>query len=203
MQSDSPRLAPLAEADWSEEQRQLLEAGRMGGRVLNIFRTLVRHPKLLKRWLVFGNHILNKSTLAPRERELVILRIGWLCRCEYEWSQHVIIGKSCGLDDSDIRRVKTGPGADGLDPFDDLLLRAVDELHSDAFIGAATWRELAGRLSEEQLLDLIFTVGQYNLVSMALNSLGVPLDDGIPGDPEIHSERNPAPSRALSQENSA
>lgn len=161
----------------------------MGGRVLNIFRTLVRHPKLMKRWLVFGNHILNKSTLPPREREILILRIGWLCRCEYEWSQHVGIGKTCGLDDADIRRIKQGPGAEGLAPLDALLLRAVDELHAGAVITTETWESLAGHLNEQQLIDLVFTVGQYNLVSMALNTLGVPLDEGIPGDPEIYEVR--------------
>ena len=29
-------------------------------------------------------------------------------------------------------------------------------------------------------MDAVFTVGQYNLVSWALNSFGVPLDDFLP-----------------------
>jgi len=192
MQTDQPRLAPLDPSDWSDEQRQLLVGSEMGNRVLNIFSTLVRHPKLMKRWLVFGNHVLNKSTLPEREREILILRIGWLCRCEYEWSQHVVIGKKCGLDDADMRRIKTGPGSEDASALDDLLLRAVDELHADAVIGDETWRGLARHLNQQQLIDLIFTVGQYNLVSMALNSLGVPLDEGVPGDPEIRARRSPS-----------
>ena len=71
------------------------------GRVLNIFATLARHPKLLKRWLVFGDHVLGKSTLSAREREIAILRVGWLCRCEYEWGQHVVIGRMVGLSERD------------------------------------------------------------------------------------------------------
>jgi len=192
MQTDPPRLAPLDPSEWSEEQKQLLDGGKMGGRVLNIFRTLVRHPKLMKRWLVFGNHILNKSTLPPREREILILRIGWLCGCEYEWSQHVVIGRECGLSDGDIRRIKIGPAAEGLAPLDRLLLQAADELHADAAVHTETWHALADHLNEQQLIDLVFTVGQYNLVSMALNTLGVPLDEGIPGDPEIHTARRAA-----------
>jgi alkylhydroperoxidase family enzyme len=93
MRLENPRIAPLEESECGEEQRELLARAQVGGRVLNIFRTLVRHPKLLKRWMVFGNHVLNKSTLDPREREILILRIGWLCRSEYEWGQHVAIGK--------------------------------------------------------------------------------------------------------------
>jgi len=146
----------------------------------------------MKRWLVFGNHVVAKSTLPARERELVILRIGWLCGCEYEWSQHVLIGRQCGLTDADFSRIQAGPDAAGIDPFDAVLLRAVDELHSDARIGDATWNALSERFDEKQLLDLVFAVGQYNLVSMALNTLGVPLDEGIPGEPRLRGSRPPA-----------
>jgi alkylhydroperoxidase family enzyme len=176
-----PRLEPLAEEQWDDETRELLERSRVDGRVFNIFRTLAHHPKLLKRWLVFGGHILHKSTLPPRERELLILRIGWLCRAEYEWGQHVLIGRRAGLTDDEINRIKEGPDAPGWKESDAVLLRAVDELHANAFISDAVWKALAARYDTQQLLDVIFTVGQYNLVSMALNTLGVQLDQGIKG----------------------
>ena len=183
MRLSSPRLTPLDPADFAPELRDVALADH-DGQPLNIFRTLARHPKLLKRWLVFANHVLFKSSLAPRERELVILRIGWLCRAEYEWGQHVLIGKDAGLDDAEIRRITEGPDAPGWSELDQLLLRATDELHGDAFISDATWKGLEGHLSEEQRIDLVFAIGQYNLVSMALNTLGVQLDPGIPGFPE-------------------
>jgi 4-carboxymuconolactone decarboxylase len=85
MRLKKPRVAPLAEVEWDEEAKEVLGPMSSLGPLLNIFATLGRHPKLLKRWLVFGNHVLAKSTLPPRERELVILRVGWLCRAEYEW----------------------------------------------------------------------------------------------------------------------
>ena len=62
-----------------------------------------------------------------------------------------------------------------------LLLQATDELHSDAHIIDATWQGLLAHYNTQQMMDLVFTVGQYNLVSMALNSFGVQLDDGVPG----------------------
>jgi alkylhydroperoxidase family enzyme len=130
---------------------------------------------------VFGNHVLAKSTLPAREREIAILRMGWLCRAEYEWGHHVAIGKKAGLNADDIARVAEGPDASGLDPFESTLLRAVDELHANSFIGDSTWRELAERYTTEQLMDLLFTAGQYKLVSMVLNSLGVQLEAGFEG----------------------
>jgi alkylhydroperoxidase family enzyme len=178
-----PRIDPMPESEWSDEVREILPQNPGATHVANIFTTLARHPKLLKRWLVFGGHILGKSTLPPREREILILRTGWLWRCEYEWGQHVIIGRKAGLSDDEIRRITQGATAPGWDPFEAALLRAADELRADAMISDATWRVLAARYGTRELIDLVFTVGQYTLVSMALNTLGVALDPGVEGFP--------------------
>ena len=183
MRLSKARVEPVPEAEWTPELRELLPRGVGGGRVLAIFTTLARHPKLLKRWLVFGNHVLFKSTLGARERELAILRVGWLCRAEYEWGQHAVIGRQVGLRDEEIRRVIAGPDAAGWTPLEAAVLRAADELHEDSMISDATWKELSKYYGVEQLMDLIFAIGQYTLVSMALNSLGVQLDQGIEGFP--------------------
>ena len=188
MRLTEPRVAPLGDSEWTGEAAELKERFTQGGpgdgRVLNIFRTLAHHPKLLKRWTVFGNHILSKSTLPARDREILILRIGWLCRAEYEWGQHVVIGRRAGLDDADIARIAKGPDAESWDPFEAALVRAADELHADAMVSDETWKTLSERYDTRQMLDVLFTVGQYNLVSMVLNSAGVQLDEGISGFPD-------------------
>ena len=154
----------------------------MRARVYNVVGTLARHWEAAKKFQVWAYHIMGEtSTLVPRERELLILRIGWLCQAEYEWGQHVIFGREAGLTDEEIARIKEGPNADGWDPFDAVLLRAADELHADAFISDATWAALSERYTTQQLMDVVFTVGQYNMVSMALNSFGVQLDNGVKG----------------------
>lgn len=181
MKLETPRLKPIPQADWNDEVRKILQPNVEQGSVFNIFKTLAHHPDLLRRWLVFGNHVLFKSTLPPRERELVILRIGWLCEAEYEWAQHVKIGKDTGLTDVEIERIKAGPNARGWNEPDTLLLQATDELRRDAFISDATWKGLSAHFDTKQLMDVVFAVGQYNLVSMALNTLGVQLDDGLEG----------------------
>lgn len=176
MRLTEPRVPPLAISEMSDEQREILYRAS-GDRPLNIFRTLIRHPKLLKRWTVFGTHILNKSTLPDRQRELAILRIGHLCRSGYEWAQHERIGRDAGLTDEEIGWIKEGPEAIGWSAADRAILRAADELHADFFISDATWNELKESYRDEQLMDLIFAVGNYTLVSMALNTLGVQMED--------------------------
>ncbi len=181
MRVSEPRVTPLPASERDEDSQEVLSRVARDGRVLNIYATLARHPKLLKRWSVFGTHVLYRSTLPPRERELLILRTGWLCRSEYEWGQHVVIAKRSGVNEEEIARVKEGPDADGWGEPDRALLRAADELLGDAFIGDATWQMLSERFDTRQLIDIIFTVGQYNLVSMALNTLGVQLEYGVKG----------------------
>lgn len=179
MRLSRPRVPALEKDEWGAEAQDIM--ARFEGREpFNIFKTLAHHPELFRRWLVFANHILGKSTLPPREREILILRIGWLCRAGYEWGQHVLIGRDCGLTDEEIQRIKAGPDAPGWSDADRALLEAVDELHADAHVSDATWEKLSAVWSTQQLLDLVFTVGQYNLVSMALNTLGVQPDPGLP-----------------------
>ena len=68
-----------------------------------------------------------------------------------------------------------------MDQLDSLVLRATDELHAEKQISEETWTSLLEFWSEQQLMDLVFAVGQYTLVSMALKTFGVPLDDFLTG----------------------
>jgi alkylhydroperoxidase family enzyme len=181
MRLDKPRIPALAPDEWSPEAAEVMKPFVRQGRVFNIFRTLSNHPDLAKRWMVFANHILGKSTLPVRERELIILRIGYLCQSGYEWGQHVLIARQAGMTDAEIRSCKTGPSTPGLSELDRLLLQATDDLHNDAHVSDATWAGLSKLLSTQQMMDVVFTIGQYNLVSMALNSFGVQPDEGLPG----------------------
>ncbi|WP_246312065.1 carboxymuconolactone decarboxylase family protein [Pseudaquabacterium terrae] len=123
---------------------------------------------------------MNGSGLPPREREIVMLRMGWLCQSEYEWAQHARIAKSdAGLSDADLHRIAQGPDVAGWRDTERALLRMVDELRCDAMVSDATWRALRARYANPQMLALILTAGQYQFVSMALNSLGVQLDPGL------------------------
>jgi 4-carboxymuconolactone decarboxylase len=164
----------------SGEDAETVAKNRVGGRDLNLFRVMMHHPKLTRRWTVFAGHILSKQTLPVRDRELAILRIGWLNQSEYEWAQHVEIAKRAGVSEADIERVQVGPQADWT-AHETSLLQAADDLFEHSVIADGTWAALSTHYSTEQTMDLVFTIGQYNLVSWALNSFGVPLDDYLPG----------------------
>jgi len=179
MRLTEPRLGPKERVDWDDIDHVIMKPFIESDSDHNVFKTLLNHPSLFKRWLVFANHVLFKSTLALRDKELVILRVGHRCQSGYEWAQHEVIGRKAGLADAEVQSAIIGPKRSRLNDKDCCLLTATDELLDDAFISDDTWCDLQSHLNQKQIVDLIFTVGQYNLVSMTLNSLGVQLDQGL------------------------
>lgn len=177
----APRIPPVPEEERVGAVKELLDSVALATDA-NIFTTLVRAPGLFRRWLPFGGKLL-AGKIPARERELLILRTGWNCRAEYEWAQHVVIGRSAGLSDEEIERVVVGPEAPGWDPFDATLLRAADELHENFRLSDETWSEVAARYDTQQLIELPMLVGHYHLVAMTLNTIGVQLDEGLSGFP--------------------
>ena len=180
---DSARIQPVAQPD--AELREIL-AGALthDGTPLNIFGVLGRHPKLLKRFNLLGGFLLNKGLIPAREREIVILRIGWNARARYEFGQHTLIGRRSGLTDTEIVAL-TCPADDHAWSDDDRTLIALaDELADDDCVGDATWARLADRWDDAELVELLVLAGFYRMVSGFLNSAGVQLDDGVPGFPD-------------------
>lgn len=149
---------------------------------LNVLGTFAHHPDLTAAFMAFNAHVLYGSTLTPRERELAVLRVAALRNATYEWEQHVLMALDCGIDEAEVARVADGPDAPGWSLTDQAMLRAVDELVTDATITDPTWTVLRGALDDRQVLDLIFTVGAYDMLAMALRVCGTPLDDDLKRD---------------------
>jgi len=185
------RIEPLPPGEWSPEMKEAVAVlrpenprhpiVRTPGRpkALNALGTLVRHPELAKAFNTFNGHILFSSTLSPRERELLVLRVASVRASEYEWRQHQVLAADVGLDDDEVARIAAGPEAPGWSELDQAMLRAVDELIGAGAVSDATWAVLADHFVEQQLMDLVFTVGAYEILAMAFRSFGIELDDDL------------------------
>jgi alkylhydroperoxidase family enzyme len=165
----APRIDPL-----DEEAEGLLS--------LNIFRTMARHRALAERFSRFGGYLLFKGLLPAREREIVILRVGWRSGSVYEFGQHTIIGKNAGVTEEQIERLAVEE-LDGWTDDDRALVTMADELCAGDTVTEPTWSALASRWSEAELMELLVVAGFYRMVSGFLNSVGVQLDPGTPGWP--------------------
>ncbi|TQS43341.1 carboxymuconolactone decarboxylase family protein [Cryptosporangium phraense] len=174
-------LTPVPREDWSPDLTEFIasfranvgagrsEAGRASG--ANLLGTLAHHPALTQAFLTFNGHVLYGTTLTPRQRELLVLRVAHRRRSDYEWAQHVLLGRAAGLTDDEIAAVASDPVS--LGALDRVLLVAADELLVEGALSGETWKALSADLDDRQIMDVVFTVGTYALVAMALRSFGV------------------------------
>jgi len=172
----SVRVPPLAPHERDQRQTALVE---LAGAELGVYTTLVRNPDIFADFLPLGQRLLHRSTLDPRARELLIMRVAWLCRAPYVWSHHEVIGRSAGLTDDDLAALETRT-VDNTDPLRAMLLRAADELVGDHRLSDPAWNDLTRRYPTEQLIEICMLVGQYAMLTGVLNTLGVQIEDGYP-----------------------
>lgn len=137
--------------------------------------TLVNHPELTKAFLGFSVHLLFRSTLPPRLREVAILRVAELHDCAYEREHHIgIAQEEAGLTRTEIDAALAGRSDV---PLEQQVLDAVDELLETSRLSEESWTDLSTHLDTRQLMDLIFTVGGYSLLAMAYNTFGIEFED--------------------------
>jgi alkylhydroperoxidase family enzyme len=187
----TPRIPPLPPKEWPPEMREALavlypsnarhprpvQEGRPKG--LNALGTLAQHPELARAYHTFNGHVLFATSLSTRQREVLVLRVAAVRDSEYEWEQHAVLAGDNGIDEDEVARIAEGPSAPGWSALDAAMLRAVDDLLADARIGDESWAVLAAELDTHQLMDLVFTVGAYDLMAMAFRTFGVELDDDL------------------------
>ena len=186
------RIPPLPPGEWPKEMGAAIgalrppaprhpfprpDADRPKG--LNALGVFAHHPALTHAYNTFNGHILFASTLSPRQRELVVLRVAALRNSDYEWAQHALMANEAGVSDDEIAAIRRDPEGREWEPLDGALLRATDELVASANVSDETWAALAQELDTQQLIDLIFTVGAYETVAMAFNTFGVELDEDL------------------------
>lgn len=170
-----PRVTPLPDGEWNERTAKalspLLPADRANPRDAGeLLATLLRHPPLTRAYLTFNAHLLISSTLSPRVREIAILRTAVHRRSEYLWDHHVPLATRAGLTDEEIESIRTSASHDVVDR---LVLDVVDEMERDDTLSDETWAALSEHFDEPQRMDLVFTVGAYNTLAVAVNVFGV------------------------------
>jgi alkylhydroperoxidase family enzyme len=181
------RIEPLRQEDFDDEARALMITVRESLGISEhsvmpeAFGTMLKHPGLYRCQMEMGIQLLGNGVLSPRERELAVLRVGWLCRAPYEWSQHVDIAKRYGVTAEEIERATHGSSAPGWTEHEAAIVRGVEELLGDQSISDDTWNVLARTWTERQLLEFPTLVGYYVAIAYSQNSLRMRLNAGKKG----------------------
>lgn len=187
--STGPRITPLPRDEWGEEEiaalrlafgdqraDRLLDTGPDAQHMPNVLPTLLRHPALAGPFLTYNQVLMSAPTVAPRLRELMVLRVAWLTRSAYEWVQHVNLASRFEITAEDLEAIGCGADADHWSPLEAELLRATEQLVDHYRIDDATWAHLAEHLDDHQLVEVTFIVGTYTCLAMAFNSMGIEID---------------------------
>jgi alkylhydroperoxidase family enzyme len=175
------RIEPLDYADFSEHQKELVG----GWHHLNFSKVLIRHPGMYGTYVPWLAEAITKTTLPPRDREIVCLRLLRMIDEVYEHTHHVTIAQRCGMTDEEIRDASAGDGP-ALTRFDRTVARATEELVRSQCISDGTWAELRAVYSETQAMELVFLAGCYLTLAMTTKTFGIQLEP----DPETHEQVN-------------
>jgi 4-carboxymuconolactone decarboxylase len=169
------KISPLPTDEWAEEQlavfTRLVSADT--SRVPDAVGIVLRHPELFAAWYPFGQVLQNTGRLPPRDREIVILRVAVHSDCAYVWAKHESYAGRFGLDPDEVHRVSVGAGAPGWTDWERVLICAADELCAHTRISQPTWSKLCERYDEAQLIEYLFLVGEYRLLSGLFNSIAI------------------------------
>ena len=186
----TPRLTPLAEAQWTDVHKRIVAKYAVDGRPGNALRTLLNIPDLADNLMSFQQYLMKDATPLPRHRELLILRTSWLLNNDYLWSEHAPIARKAGLTADEVRRVAEGPDADGWIPFEATLLRIADQLFRNCFVNDAIYKALTAEYDLHRTMDAIQTVNNFTTFGLLYNALGIQPDswnpDRIPTDVPYH-----------------
>jgi 4-carboxymuconolactone decarboxylase len=168
----SARLDPPATV--SDEVAATLEmTAPPGGEPPGTIAVLAHAGELMGPFLGWAAALALNGRLPKRDHEILAMRAAYNCRSAFEWGEHAVFCRRDGLSEDEIAGIATGPDRPGWSARDAALLRAADELHTTSTISEATWGELAATYDAGQLVEVVYVVGQYTMLSMVANGLGI------------------------------
>jgi alkylhydroperoxidase family enzyme len=184
----SDRIPAVPREQWTDATRDVFsvfegEEGRRNGSKFNVVQMCAHHPQMATAFFKYNRILLQEPTIPGRLREIVVLRVAWRNRCEYEWAQHVQISRrDFELESVHFEAVKIGANHQIWSDLERSALHAVDQLAETSTVDEATWRALSEKLDHTQMLELLFLIGNYTLLAWVFNAAGLKLEPSLAGE---------------------
>lgn len=158
----------------------------------NVGRSLLNSPSAAAGFYGLLNALLFHSKVAPRTRELIILRIGWRTGSEYVFCHHVAFSRELKIPDGEILGVRDPWRCHAYGETDHAVLNLADELREHAEVTRSTWAVLEKAFTSEELVELLLVGGFWRMAAGFVKSAKIPLDAGVPSWPEGRKPSNSA-----------
>jgi alkylhydroperoxidase family enzyme len=200
MTDSKPRIPPLPREELTDPAREVCafwgepNAWEEGSKT-NIINVMAQHPPLGKVYNEWGRHFLMNNSLALRQLELIVLRVAWRVKSEYEWHNHVGYALNAGMTIEEVAACKEEPISFDWGEQDKAILVAVDELIEAGRVSDPTWATLSKYYNRQQMMDLVFTIGHYVMTSWALSSFDVGLESPDPIGFDLRTKSGKIPGK--------
>lgn len=186
MRTNTPRLAPLKDEEFNEEQEAYFGPLRERGIDSNVIRSLLRHVRASVAFRGWSGYTMGgKNKLADREREVVALRTAWLIKSAYVWSRHIPYGTDAGLTPQEMEALKHPISSHPWSAADIALIKTAEALVADFYVPDNVWAELRAHFDDEQIIDVIFVCGHFCMLGMFINTSGIGIDSDVVLDPDL------------------
>jgi uncharacterized peroxidase-related enzyme len=147
------------------------------GRIHNLHRMVAHSPLLLRHLVQFGEGIRRHTRLDPVLRELTILTVARLTHCTYEYVHHQNLALRVGVRPEQLEGLAAWESAPAFTTQERAVIRYAAEATQQVAVAATTFEALQGFLDAEQIVELVLSVGFFNMVARVLVSLEVDLED--------------------------
>jgi 4-carboxymuconolactone decarboxylase len=165
------RLKALSPEDMTAEQRGLHDAICNGprGRFLEPFQGLLRSPAIGNRVQEIGAYLRYESKISTQLREMATLITVRHWNCLFEFHAHSKMAIAEGLSESIIESIGKSQRPQLENPGQEAVYAVATELLSGGKISDKTFELASGVFNEEELFELIATVGYYCMFAFNVN----------------------------------
>jgi 4-carboxymuconolactone decarboxylase len=174
------RFKPLTYEQLTPEQKTMIDHLLQGerGTTTGPFNALLRSPEMGDLAQKFGAEMRYHSSIPRKLNEFAILITARHWNSQYEWFAHHRDGLKYGLEPAVMDSLAAGKRPAPMTPDEVIVYNFCNELLSTTKVSDATFKATVDKFGERGAVDLIGTMGYYNMVSMLLNVDRYPLPDG-------------------------
>jgi alkylhydroperoxidase family enzyme len=159
----------------SETKRVYLDAPDR--RLLNVVRMAMHTPDVLwARQRDLATATVFDTSIDPRLREVLILRVGAISRSDYELHHHRSIARRLGMDDATIAAIEGGDFA-GLGEEERVVAQLTTELVEDVSPSDATLAAARALFSDALIFEMIAIIGVYMMTARIIGVGGCEVDE--------------------------
>src|SRR5262245_6338747 len=181
------RLAPIAAAALTEEQRRAAEEFKQGRGYAahGPFAVMLRSPEVMLRAKAMGDYLRFRNALPKRLSEMVILITAREWTQQFEWTYHYRHAMEAGLAREIADAIGEGRRPPSMAEDEAAAYEFAIELHHRKGVSDATYARALAQFGERGIIDLTGICGYYSFLAMMMNVARTPAPADAQGVPPL------------------